>query len=63
MSGVVLATWASSDAVKTSTKELALELNCTTQDSKKLKECFKQKSIQEILEASEKIVRIICYAF
>jgi hypothetical protein len=61
MSGVVLATWASSDAVITATEELALELNCTNQDSKRVKECFKKKSTQEILDASEKIVRIICY--
>uniref|UniRef100_A0A914CR43 Carboxylesterase type B domain-containing protein n=1 Tax=Acrobeloides nanus TaxID=290746 RepID=A0A914CR43_9BILA len=55
MSGVVLATWASSDAVITATEELALELSCTNQDSKKVKECFKKKSTQEILDASEKI--------
>uniref|UniRef100_A0A914EC32 Carboxylesterase type B domain-containing protein n=1 Tax=Acrobeloides nanus TaxID=290746 RepID=A0A914EC32_9BILA len=56
MSGCLLAASGSNEAVVEVTKELAHALGCGHDDSMKIKECLKSKSIEEILEAV-KVIR------
>lgn len=54
MSGSTLAPWASGEEIIEVSKKLASELSCSTEDSKALKQCLRQKSENEIFDAVEK---------
>lgn len=55
MSGSVFLEWSSSSRVVASTREWATELRCDFQDSIALKQCLKTKTVEELLNAVEKI--------
>ena len=58
MSGSLYAEWSTTNRVIDVSEKLAAELNCIDNDSDKIKNCMKKKTIDEIQDAIEKLVTI-----
>lgn len=58
MSGSAFAEWSHSELVDDASLELARSAGCLSEDINTLKPCLKNKTIQELLDASNKTVTV-----
>uniref|UniRef100_A0AC35FTM1 Carboxylesterase type B domain-containing protein n=1 Tax=Panagrolaimus sp. PS1159 TaxID=55785 RepID=A0AC35FTM1_9BILA len=58
-SGSSFGEWAVTNRVIQASEELGKELGCDIQDSKKFKDCMKEKTIDEIWDATANVVSFV----